>query len=236
MLRVAIVHSGGHYVERVREYLQSRPGADVKAYQVPANLPLMMDEEEAAALIPAAVAEAEVVIAVHLHHALLLELPYVMGRGQGQALLAPREEPDWVRPGQMREVTKGCGRFGLENAFPKPFCALAPKTPVIAQFSAEYAVGRHGFQIECADGHIAAVHCPTGSACGLTQWVAEELVGRPCDTALPRVVVELLHLRPCLASMALDDETGDTIMHEAIHIMEQAGREALAGLEAHSDD
>jgi hypothetical protein len=236
MLRVAIVHSGGHYVERVREHLEARSGADVRAYQVTPNLPLMLDEEEAAALIPAAVAEAEVVIAVHLHHALLLELPYVMNKGHGQALLAPREDPDWVRPGQMREVTKACGRFGIESAFPKPFCILEPKTPVIAQFAADYGVGRHRFAIECADGHIAAVLCPTGSACGLTQWVAEELIGQPCDAALPRVVVELLHLRPCLASMALDDETGDTIMHEAMHIMEQAGHEALAGVEDQTDD
>ncbi len=232
MPRVAIVHSGGHYVQRVREYLQARAGADVTAYQVPSNLPLMMDEEEAAALIPAAVAEAEVVIAVALHHALLLELPYLMSKGRGQALIVPREEPGWVRPGQIREVTRACGRFGIESAFPKPFCALRPKTPVITRFATAYGVGRHYFEIECTDGHITAVRCPTGSACGLTEWVAEELVGQPCDGALPRVVVELLHLRPCLASMALDDETGDTIMHEAIHIMEQAGRDALEGVEA----
>lgn len=228
MLRVAIVHTGGAYVERVREYLQSVPGADVVAYQAPSDLPLMMDEEDAAALIPAAVAEAEVVIAVHLHYALLLELPYVMGKGRGKALLAPREEPGWIRPGQMREVTKACARFGIESAFPKPFCELAPRTPVITQFSEEYQVGRHKFEVECAGGVVTAVHCPTGSACGLTDWVAEQLVGRPCDDTLPRAAVELLHLRPCLASQALDDETGDTIMHAAIHIMDEAATDALA--------
>jgi hypothetical protein len=231
MLSVAVVHSGGAYALRVREYLESRPGAQVAAFEVPSDLPLMMDEEDAAALIPAAVAEAEIVIAIHLHHALLLELPYVMGQGRGRALIAPREEPDWVRPGQMREVTKGCARFGLENAFPKPFCAFAPVSPVLKQFGEEYQVGRHQFRVRCRDGVVIGAECATGSGCGLTEWVVEELVGRPCDDTLPRAVVELLHLRPCLASMALDEETGDTIMHHSIAIMDEAGREALESVE-----
>lgn len=231
MLSVAVVHSGGAYATRVREYLESRPGARVTAFEVPANLPLMMDEAEAAEIIPADVREAEVVIAIHLHHALLLELPYVMGKGNGKALIVPREAPDWVRQGQMREVTKGCGRFGIENAFPKPFCAFAPLSPLLKQFGDEYQVGRHQFHVRCQDGRVVSASCATGSACGLTDWVVEELVGRPCDGTLPRAVVELLHLRPCLASMALDDETGDTVMHQSIAIMDEAGQEAFESVE-----
>jgi hypothetical protein len=231
MLSVAIVHTGGAYATRVQEYLASRPGAQVTAFAVPANLPAMLDEEDAAALIPAAVAEAEVVIALHLHYALLLELPHVMGKGRGQALIVPREEPDWVRPGQMREITKGCARYGLENAFPKPFCAFAPLSPVLKQFGDEYQAGQHQFHVRCQDDTVVSASCRMGSACGLTEWVVEELIGRRCDETLTRAAVELLHLRPCLASMALDDETGDTIMHKSIAIMEQAGEAALESVE-----
>jgi len=128
-------------------------------------------------------------------------------------------------------VTRACARFGIENAFPKPFCELEPRTPVIAQFCEEYRVGRHEFRIECEAGVITAATCAKGSACGLTAWVVEQLVGQPCDDTLPRTVAELLHLRPCLASMALDTESGDTVMHHSIAIMEQAGRDALEALE-----
>jgi thymidylate synthase len=231
MLSVAVVHPGGHYPVRVLEYLQTRSGARVTSLPVPANLPLDLDEDEAAAMLPPEVAAAEVVIALDLHPGLLAELPYAMGKGAGQALLAPREDPGWVRPGLMNQVTRGCARFGIENAFPKPFCALEPRTPIITQFAEEYGVGRHRLQVRCEDGLIAAAECLTGSACGLTEWVAQQLVGQPCDDTLARTAVELLHFRPCLATMVLDAETGDTVMHRAIAIMEAAGREALDALE-----
>ena len=225
MMRVAIAHSGGPYQERVREHLQARSGARVSAFQLPENLPLVVDDAEE--FIPPGVAEAEVVIAIALHPNLLAELPHVMGKGAGKALLAPREDPGWVRPGLMGQVTRACARYGIESAFPKPFCCLEPVTPVIREFSEQYGVGKHEFELQCEDGRIVAASCPYGSACGLTEWVAEQVVGRPCDEALPDAVAELLHLRPCLASMALDEETGDTIMHRSIAIIKEAADRAL---------
>lgn len=231
MLRVAILHTGGAYQRRVREHLESFVGASVRALELPGDLPLMLDEDDAADMLPAEAADADVVIAIALPAPLLSELPFVMGKGEARALLVPREVPSWVRPGLMNQVTRSCARFGIENAFPKPFCALEPLTPLISQFCAEYELGRHQFRLESRDGVITAARCPTGSACGLTHWVAEQLPGEPCDESLVRTVSELLHLRPCLASMAPDDETGDTIMHASIHIIEGAARAALAPAE-----
>lgn len=233
MLRVAIVHSGGAYAERVIEYLSSPPEAKVLGYQVPADLPPMMDEEDAAAYLPAELADADVVVAINLHTALLSELPYVMSKGTAKALLVPREDPSWVRPGLVQQVTRSCARFGIESAFPKPFCSLQPLTPLLAEFCDQYRVGRHRFTVHCRDGLIADAHCLSSSGCGLTAWVVEQLVGERCDDSLPHRAAELLHLRPCLASMALDDEDGDTIMHHAIAIIEQASRDALAEKGAH---
>ena len=232
MLRVAILHTGGAYPRRVKEYLESFPEAPIAAYELPADLPLMLDEEEAADMLPTEAGQAEVVIAIQLPSALLSELPFMMGKGTVRALLVPREAPSWVRPGLMNQVTRSCARFGSENAFPKPFCSLEPMTPLISQFCEEYRVGRHHFSVECRDGVINSAACVTSSACGLTQWVVDQLVGRPCDDTLVHTVAELLHLRPCLASMAMDDEEGDTIMHHSIALMEQAARNALEPVEA----
>lgn len=227
MLSVAILHSGGAYPKRVQEYLESFPGARVAAYQLPADVPLMLEEDEAAMFLPTEAGQADVVIAIQLPAPLLSELPFMMGKGRVRALLVPREAPSWVRPGLMNQVTRACARFAIENAFPKPFCGLEPMTPLISQFCEQYRVGRHSFSIGCRDGVIDRATGVTSSACGLTQWVAEQLPGQPCDATLVRTVAELLHLRPCLASMAMDDEEGDTIMHHSIALMEQAARDAL---------
>lgn len=232
MLSVAVLHSGGAYQRRVKEYLESFPGAAVTAYQLPADVPLMLEEEEAAIFLPTDAAHASVVIAIQLPSALLAEVPFMMGKGVARALLVPREAPSWVRPGLMNQVTRSCARFGIENAFPKPFCALEPMTPLITQFCDEYMLGKPHISLESRDGLIDRATCLTSSACGLTSWVAEQLVGQPCNETLVRTVAELLHLRPCLASMAMDDEEGDTIMHHSIALMEQAARDALEPQEA----
>ena len=227
MLSVAIVHSGGPYQERLREYLSSRPGARVEAFALPVDLPLIIDD--AADFIPEQVSQAQVVIAVQLHPNLLAELPYVMGENgsQGKALLVPREDPSWVRPGLIGQVTRACARFGIESAFPKPFCELEPITPVIREFSEQYAAGKPMLSIECQDGKIASAKCLRSSPCGLTAWAAGQLAGTPCDASLLQKLADLLHQRPCLATMVPDPEIGDTIMHKSMWILQDAGREAL---------
>ena len=225
MLSVAVVHSSGPYQERVREYLGKQAGAEVAQFQLPVNLPLVLDD--AAEFIPDQVAEAEVVIAIGLHPNLLVELPYVMGKGQGKALLVPQEEPGWVRPGLAGQVTRACAKFGIESAFPKPFCALEPLTPVIKQFCEEYRAGRHEIEVACNGGVVSKATCLRSSPCGLTAWVMQHLEGTPCNEELLQKLADLLHQRPCLASMAMDPELGDTIMHKSMEILKDAGRRAL---------
>jgi len=125
-------------------------------------------------------------------------------------------------------VTNECSKVGMESAFPKPFCALEPKTPVLQQFCEEYGVGRPDIRIEVQAGKVARAVVLRGSPCGLTHWVAERLVGHPADGSLEAKAAELLHLRPCLATMVLDPALGDTVMHESIRLMEAAARRALA--------
>ncbi|MBC7286710.1 MAG: hypothetical protein H5T86_01450 [Armatimonadetes bacterium] len=227
MLSVAVLHSGGAYPERVIEYLSGQPGADVRSYVLPVDLPLIVDD--AGEFLPSEVAAAQVVIAINIHLNLLAELPYTMGEGdgEGKALLVPREDPLWVRPGLMSQVTRACARFGIETAFPKPFCELEPLTPAIAAFCEQYRAGRPRIAIDCAGGEIIASRCLRSSPCGLTAWVVEQIGGAPCDASLLQRLADLLHHRPCFASMAPDPELGDTIMHKSMRIIQSAGREAL---------
>jgi hypothetical protein len=189
------------------------------------HLPFVLDE--AAEFIPVELQSAEVVIAVGLHPTLLAELPFVMGRGAGRALLVPREDPAWVRPGLVGQVTRHCARFNIETAFPKPFCSLQPHTPIITQFCEEYRAGRHTLSLVCDGSMIVEASCTRSSPCGLTAWATPQLVGHHCNDHIARILADLLHHRPCFGSMAMDDELGDTIMHKAMEIIMDAGREAV---------
>ncbi|MCX7597580.1 MAG: DUF166 family protein, partial [Armatimonadetes bacterium] len=170
---------------------------------------------------------ADVVIAVHIHQDLLVELPELMARNGGRALIVPIEDPGWARPGLVRQVSELCRARGIECEFPKPFCALTPQTPVIKQFSEEYAVGRPRLTMTQLDGVVVEVECLRGSPCGLTAWVAGKLVGtRTADETLASVH-SLQAAYPCLASMNMDPAYGDTLMHLAVGLLYEAVQEAV---------
>ncbi len=231
-LRVEMFHVGGRYPQLLAEHLSRTGGVPVVSHALPAAMPLIVDDPED--FLPPDIGGGEIVIAVNLHQDLLVDLPKLLGPRGARALIAPIESPEWIRPGLIHQVTNECSKVGVESAFPKPFCALDPKTPVLQQFGEEYGVGRPEMRVEVQDGKVRRAMVPKGSPCGLTHWVAERLVGHPADDSLEVEAAKLLHLRPCLATMVLDPALGDTIMHESIRLMEAAARRAAVATSAPS--
>jgi hypothetical protein len=221
-VHVAVIHSGGHYVDRLLAYLKSISPDAVTAHGVPAALPPMLDDP--AEFLPPGFGQGDVIIAVNLHPELLVE---VAAQAAGRALIAPIEDPSWVRPGLQRQVTQVCSRRDVETAFPKPFCALVPRTPAIAEFCAQFRAGRTEIALTITDGRVAAAAVLRGAPCGLTTFLAKKLVGLPADDSLPERAGVLHHTYPCLATMNPDPATGDTIMHASLHLVRKCVAEAL---------
>lgn len=184
MVRVEVVHVGGRYAERVIAHLSATSPGNVAAFQVPRALPPVLDDP--AEFLPAELGNAEIIIAINIHPELLLEIPERAKGGTMRALIAPIEDPSWIKLGLQRQVTLACARHGIESSFPKPFCALEPSTPAITEFCEQFKVGVPAFSIRIADGRVAAVEVLRGSPCGLTAFVGEQLIGLPADDLLPR--------------------------------------------------
>ena len=224
-MRVEIVHVGGRFAERVTQHLSAVSPGDVDAYQVPRSLPPVLDD--AAEYLPSELGAGDVIIAINIHPELLLEIPNMVRGGFARALIAPIEDPNWIKPGLQRQVTQACARSEMESAFPKPFCSLEPNTPAIQEFCEQFLVAAPTFQIRIAEGRVAEVEMVRGSPCGLTMFVAEKLLGLPADDTLPEKAGQLHHAHPCLASMNLDPATGETIMHASLYLIRDRVKEAL---------
>lgn len=224
-MRVEIVHTGGRYFERVFAHLSAVSPGNVTTYAVPRGLPPVLDE--AAEFLPAELGAGDLILAINIHPELLLEIPAQVGGGSVRALIAPVEDPNWVKPGLRRQVSEACVREEIECAFPKPFCSLEPTTPAITEFCEEFGVGAPAFDITVIGGKVAAVEVRRGSPCGLTDFVAENLVGLPADDSLVERASRLHHSHPCLASMNMDPDTGDTIMHASLDLIRKGIAEAL---------
>ncbi len=227
---VEVIHTGERYATLVVENLGRRcPDASVKSLVVPDALPLIVDDPDE--YLPPELGEADVIIAIHLHPDLLYEIPHaVSGRGT-RALIAAIEDPTWLQQGLVGQVTRACARFGIESAFPKPFCALEPASPVIAQLSESFGIGKPEFDVIVEDGVIKEVVFRRGSPCGCTEWAIQRLVGTCVDEDVRHLAAEGLYTYPCLASMAMDAEFGDTIMHRAVALIEDAAERAVKAAE-----
>ena len=225
MLSVHILHTPGHFWQRLAEHLQSA-GGEVLVSELPEQLPMIVDYPRE--FLPQQTGEADVTIAVHLHHDLLAEIPALLSEGGGRALIVPVENPNWVRPGLMRQISRDCDKLKVEVAFPEPFCALHPATPTIKQFGDEYRVGYPQLELVITNGMVTQAHCVRSAPCGLTEWAVERLVGTEAGEALIQNARTLHHSRPCLASMTMVPPMDDTLMHKSVHIIEQAAREALS--------
>ena len=225
MLSVHILHAPGHFWQRLAEHLQSA-GGELSVSEVPEQLPMIVDYPRE--FLPQQTGEADVTVAVHLHHDLLAEIPALLSEGGGRALIVPVENPNWVRPGLVRQISRDCDKFDVEVALPEPFCALHPATLTIKQFCDEYRVGRPQLELVITDGVVTEAHCVRSAPCGLTEWAAERFVGTEAGEALIQKARTLHHSRPCLASMTMVPPMDDTLMHKSVHIFEQAAREALA--------
>jgi hypothetical protein len=222
-ISVQILHTGGHYPAFVEEYLRSQ-GALVDSLVVAADSSRAVDHPEEC--LPSNLGQADVVIAIALPAPLLSALPGLLAQTTCRALLVPVEDPAWLRPGPALQLERACQAAGLECAVPVPFCALVPSSETITEFCRQCAIGRPRLEITEGNGLITEVRCLRGSPCGLTHWVAEQLVGTPVEEAEQQTKV-LHHARPCLASMALVPETGDTLMHASVNILTAAVSKAL---------
>ncbi len=211
-MRVEIVHTGGRYAERVGHCLTSLAPEEVEVFLVPRVSTAAL--EDATEALPTGLGAGEVIIALNLPPELLLAIPPLVGGAGVRALLVPVEDPAWIRPGQQRQVARACAEQGMEVAFPRPFCAFAPTTPVLTAFAEEFGVGAPELHFEFADGVVSAVDLRRGAPCGLTDALAQQLLGVRPEQLATRVARHH-EVYPCLASTLPDPVIGQAAFAHA---------------------
>ena len=199
-----------------REGYNRRFGRDIAGViELPAVLPHLL--EKPAEHLPADIPRHDVALAINIHEQVLIEFLKRMTEFGTRGVVAPMESPDWVSHAAREQAREICGGTGVEVDFPKPFCDFAPAAgSFLADFRTRFCIGRPDVELTVTDGIIEKAHVRVSAACGATYFVARWLAGRSVDDDLKYdVVARRMHSYPCTASMAWDDELGDTVMHVA---------------------
>ncbi len=198
----------------------------------PSELPAFIDNPEK--YMPRKVPKADLCVASGLHKDLLLELPHHIQKVNMKGLIVPIEDFNEVPSGLREQVEERCQELGLEHAFPKPFCSLQPveNRPVISRFVTELKVGRPLLEIstvkrgkrEVIDSSIVRRSAP----CGSTWYVARKLVGvETSREVLYDAVAKAHHSYPCTATMNVDPEVKEPILHMGGYVIREEVEKAL---------
>jgi hypothetical protein len=194
-------------------------------YQISPDLPQFLEDPQS--YLPH-IPECDLVLAFNIHPDLLLELPDLLRKSQVKALIGPADAPKWVKPGLRRQLQEQLEELHIEYAFPKPYCSLNIEAshPFINQIIKMFRIGKPKIRIELRNNSIRTATCVRSAPCGSTYYVCERLKNASVHT-IKETVSAAHHAYPCNASMDSDPETGDTLLHRAGYIIQEAVLEAL---------
>lgn len=230
--------------EHCRNTLLSFAGNIKGVDRLPKNLPTFVENPEQ--YLPKRMPVVDMVLAIGIHQDLLSALPYVVEQTNAKAAIVPIEDPTWAPLGLKNQIKEELDELGIESVFPKPFCTMEGGTPVIDAFINQFKVGRSKLEIKIEQRRLKIARVLNCTPCGLTYYVATRLREAPLDLVWLeaqktkeeiRVDLEAVqesqyisknhHSYPCTASMMMDPELKDTILHQSGYLIREAVREAL---------
>lgn len=220
----------GEYGRRIANNIQQHSPEHwaVSVWEAPQFLPPVIDYPED--FLPDEMPPADLILSLGEHPGVAELLPDIVQLTGARAVIAPVDNVAWLPPGLMNQVARWLGDLGVTAVFPKPFCSLTETTynerrhqveyndPLIAEFARHF--GRPILQVtyDQAGSRIAAIEVVRDAACGCARYVAQHLVGVSADDAEQEAGM-LHHHYPCLASMGIDADYDDTLMHISGNIL-----------------
>jgi hypothetical protein len=231
-MRILAIISGEYGIRHAENLRAHGPvGWAIETWQAPTLLPPVIDYPED--YLPDSLPPADLLVSFAEHKGVAELLPEIAQLCGARAVIAPVDSEAWLPRGLARQLHGWLEKLGIACATPKPLCSLTEthyqvtrreKAPVDHPLIAEFArhFGRPSFEIavDPVARRITSVQVRRDAVCGCARYVAERLVGVPADDAEQQAGM-LHHHYPCLASMGIDADFGDTLMHVSGNILRE---------------
>jgi hypothetical protein len=237
-MRILVLITGDYGARHVENLRQHAP-ADwpIDTWQTPKVLPPVLDYPED--YLPAALPACDLILSLVEVKGANELIPDIARMTGAQAVIAPIDNVAWLPVGLARQLIDWLGRINVACITPKPFCALtdthyntlrlttAYDHPLIRAFAQHF--GRPAFraEVDAITRTIIRLEVTRDACCGCAYFVADKLAGTPVDDAVDAAGLHHHHY-PCQASMGIDPQYGDTLLHISGNLMKDAVKEALA--------
>ena len=212
---------GQRHIENIRTHAPKH--WQIETWLAPTHFPLVIDDP--ADFLPTEVPPVDLILSFAEVKGVAELLPDLARRCGARAVLAQIDNEAWLPRGLARQLRNWLEKIGVACATPKPLCSLTEQdylitrrqrlsyqSPQIAEFARYF--GRPSFRItvDPQTRLIVDVAVQRDATCGCARFVAQRLVGVSVDEAQEKAGL-LHHHYPCLASMGIDVDFDDTLMH-----------------------
>jgi len=177
--------------------------------------------------LPKDLPECDLILSLGLPPDLQYTLPILAKKTKAKAVIAPVDNSSWIPSGLKKQIERELTEIGVASAFPKPFCSLEKTGNRYIDLFAEH-FGKPELNVKVEGGTIKEVNVKRGCPCGSTWFIAGKLIGlKVSQQRIRDEIAKAHHAYPCLASMTIDSELGDTVLHKSQYLTREAVEKAL---------
>ncbi|MCS7247939.1 MAG: DUF166 domain-containing protein [Anaerolineales bacterium] len=229
-MRLLVIYTGEYGQRHLKNLLARAPAHwEVNSWRAVSHFPPVIDDPED--FLPSEVPPSDLILSFAEVKGVAELLPDLARRSGAKAVLAPIDNEDWLPRGLARQLRNWLEDLGVACATPKPLCSLTERdywisrrqrlpyrSPEIAEFARYFGRPSFTFTVDPQTRLVLAVAVNRDAVCGCAHFVAQGLVGVAVEEAQEKAGL-LHHHYPCLASMGVDSDFSDTLMHVSGNIL-----------------
>jgi hypothetical protein len=237
-MHILAIVSGEYGNRHVKNIRQNGPNTwQVEAWQPPPILPPIIDYPEDH--LPEELPPADLVLSFAEHRGVAELLPDIAKMTGATGVIASVDNEAWLPRGLARQLRGWLERDGIVCVTPKPLCSLTEKDfltarskriayqhPKITEFASHFGQPAIKITVDSDTRNILSAKVIRDAVCGCARFTAEGLVGVNSDEAEEKAGL-LHHHYPCMASMGIDPDFSDTLMHISGNIMKEIVKEEV---------
>jgi hypothetical protein len=229
-MRILAIINSDYGVRHVTNIIQYAPANWViSQWRAPVFFPVVIDYPED--FIPAELPPTDLILSFAEHKSVAELLPDIAKKTNAKAVIAAIDNENCLPRGLARQLRGWLEQINVACATPKPLCSLtetdfwvsrqerlAHNSPLIAEFARYFGMPELSITVNPESRLITFVEVKRDTVCGCARFVAQKLIGVSADEAEFEAGMAHHHF-PCLASMGIDVDFNDTLMHVSGNIM-----------------
>jgi hypothetical protein len=209
----------------------------INQWRAPVFFPPVIDYPEE--FIPSTLPATDLILSFAEHKGVAELIPDIAKISGAKAVIVAVDNENCLPRGLARQLRGWLDNLDVACATPKPLCSLTEtdyavtrrqrlehKSDLIGEFAHYFGKPEFSIGVDEINHKIISVVVKRDAVCGCARHVAEKLVGVSVDEAEHEAGLAHHHF-PCLASMGIDIDFGDTLMHISGNIMKDSVAEQL---------